>query len=68
MIPAPPESTREEFGAKSLLAVTIESGGRPAGRVLLFNPAPETVIRASDTLIVIGADSHLKKLEALATA
>ena len=40
-IPAPPESTREEFGAKSLLAVTIESSGRPAGRVLLLNPAPE---------------------------
>ncbi len=40
-IPSPPESTREEFAARSLLAVTIESGGRPAGRVLLFNPAPE---------------------------
>ena len=40
-IPAPPESTREEFGAKSLLAVTIESGGRPVGRVLIVNPAPE---------------------------
>jgi signal transduction histidine kinase len=37
-VPAPPESTRQEFGAKSLLAVTIEAGGRPAGRVLLFNP------------------------------
>jgi signal transduction histidine kinase len=40
-IPAPPESTREEFATKSLLAVTIESSGRPAGRVLLLNPAPE---------------------------
>ena len=37
-IPAPPASTREEFGAKSLMAVTIEAGGRPAGRVLLINP------------------------------
>jgi len=37
-IPAPPESTRQEFGAKSLLAVTIEAAGRPAGRVLLINP------------------------------
>ena len=34
-VPAPPDSTREEFGARSLLAVTMESGGRPAGRVLL---------------------------------
>jgi len=37
-IPAPPGATREEFGAKSLLAVTIEAAGRPAGRVLLINP------------------------------
>jgi signal transduction histidine kinase len=35
---APPPSTREEFGARSLLAVTIDAGGRPAGRVLLINP------------------------------
>jgi signal transduction histidine kinase len=38
-VPPPPESTREEFGAQSLLAVTIESGGRPAGRVILINPS-----------------------------
>ena len=38
-VPAPPESTRQEVGAK-LLAVTIESGGRPTGRVLLANPLP----------------------------
>jgi signal transduction histidine kinase len=37
-VPAPPESTREEFGARSLLAVTIESGGRPVGRVLVASP------------------------------
>jgi len=37
-LPAPPPSTREEFGARSLLAVTIEAGGRPTGRVLLINP------------------------------
>jgi signal transduction histidine kinase len=37
-VPAPPGSTRDEFAAKSLMAVTIESGGRPAGRVLLINP------------------------------
>jgi signal transduction histidine kinase len=37
-LPHPPQSTREEFGTKSLLAVTIELGGRPAGRVLLINP------------------------------
>jgi signal transduction histidine kinase len=39
-VPAPPDSTREEFGARSLLAVTMETGGRPAGRVLLVNPQP----------------------------
>src|SRR5271170_1215543 len=37
-LPAPPASTREEFGARTLLAVTIEAGGRPTGRVLLINP------------------------------
>ena len=35
---APPDSTRDEFGARAMLAVTIEAGGRPAGRVLLINP------------------------------
>jgi signal transduction histidine kinase len=37
-VPVPTTATRDEFGAKSLLAVTIEAGGRPAGRVLLINP------------------------------
>jgi signal transduction histidine kinase len=37
-LPVPPNTTRDEFGAKSLMAVTIEAGGRPAGRVLLVNP------------------------------
>jgi len=39
-VPAPPNATREEFGARSLLAVTLEIGGRPAGRVVLVNPQP----------------------------
>jgi signal transduction histidine kinase len=39
-IPSPGNATRQEFSARSLLAVTIESGGRPAGRVLLVNPQP----------------------------
>jgi signal transduction histidine kinase len=38
-LPAPPISTREEFGARTLLAVTIEAGGRPTGRVMLINPS-----------------------------
>ncbi|HXX18402.1 MAG TPA: sensor histidine kinase [Candidatus Acidoferrum sp.] len=38
-VPPPLESTREEFGARALAAVTIESDGRPAGRVLLVNPS-----------------------------
>ena len=37
-VPAPPASTQETFGARSLLAVTIEADGRPAGRVILINP------------------------------
>ena len=39
-VPAPANATREEFHARSLLAVTMEIGGRPAGRVLLVNPQP----------------------------
>jgi len=34
---------------------------------MTFNPPPETVVRANDCLIVIGADEHLKHLEALAS-
>jgi signal transduction histidine kinase len=37
-IPAPPEATRKEFGAHSLLAATIEVDNRPAGRILLVRP------------------------------
>ena len=48
-LPAPPASTREEFGARSLLAVTIEAGGRPTGRVMLINPD-----RASGTVGTVG--------------
>ncbi|HTW22529.1 MAG TPA: histidine kinase [Candidatus Baltobacteraceae bacterium] len=36
-VPAPPDSTKEDVGAK-LIAVTIESGERPTGRVLLSAP------------------------------
>jgi signal transduction histidine kinase len=37
-VPVPSDPAREEFGAGSLLAVTIDSSERPAGRVLLCNP------------------------------
>jgi voltage-gated potassium channel len=47
-------------------ADVIILGVKPAEGALLFNPASDTVIRASDTLIVIGADTQLRKLEALA--
>lgn len=48
-VPPPPTSTREEFGARSLLAVTLESAGRPAGRVLLVNPqSPRKRFSAGD--------------------
>ena len=36
-LPAPPASTREEFEARSLLAVTLEAGGQPSGRIILIN-------------------------------
>ena len=49
-------------------ADVIILGVKPAEGTLLFNPALETVIRASDTLIVIGSDTQLRKLEALAAA
>jgi signal transduction histidine kinase len=35
--PSPPESTWKDLGATAFLAATIESGGRPAGRVLLID-------------------------------
>ncbi len=35
--PLAPESARQALGASSLLAATIESDGRPAGRVLLID-------------------------------
>jgi signal transduction histidine kinase len=41
-LPAPPESTRHEFHARSLLAVTLEADGHPAGRVILINPRAVT--------------------------
>ena len=46
----------------------IIPGVKPTEGALVFNPAPETVIWANDTLIVIGADSDLKKLESLTKA
>ncbi|MGB9405383.1 MAG: sensor histidine kinase [Candidatus Acidiferrales bacterium] len=37
--PRPPSSMKEELGVRALLAATMEeTDGRPAGRVLLFNP------------------------------
>jgi signal transduction histidine kinase len=36
----PPAATQQEFSARSLMAVTIDAAGRPAGRVLLLNPKP----------------------------
>jgi signal transduction histidine kinase len=55
-LPAPPISTREEFGACTLLAVTIEAGGRPTGRVLLVNPhGPNGTAAASEASATGGA-------------
>jgi voltage-gated potassium channel len=41
---------------------------KPAEGSMIFNPAPETLIRANDYLIVIGADAQLRKLEAMAAS
>ena len=49
-------------------ADVIVLGVKPVSGALLFNPAPETAIRSGDTLIVLGGDKQLKKLEALAVA
>ena len=47
-VPPPPESTKQECGAR-LLAVTLESGGHPIGRVILANPgAPRTRYSTGD--------------------
>jgi signal transduction histidine kinase len=40
-IPPPPLSTQKEFGARTLLASTVDLDKRPAGRVLLIRPEPE---------------------------
>jgi signal transduction histidine kinase len=37
-IEAPPDSTRYELNARTILAVSIDAGGRPTGRVLVINP------------------------------
>jgi signal transduction histidine kinase len=37
-VPAPPDSTRDELGAVSLIAATLETEGQPSGRILLVNP------------------------------
>jgi signal transduction histidine kinase len=34
----PPSSTSAEFGARALMAATLEAAGRPAGRIILVNP------------------------------
>lgn len=49
-------------------ADVIILGVKPADGALLFNPSPETPIRIGDTLIVIGGDAQLKRLEALASS
>ncbi len=38
ILPQPPASTREELDARALLAASIETSGRPGGRILLVNP------------------------------
>jgi len=47
-VPPPPDSTRDEFGAVSLIAATIDAGGRPSGRILLVNPLAAAATGPSD--------------------
>ena len=49
-------------------ADVIILGVKPPDGSLLFNPPPETPIRAGDTWIIVGSDQQLKKLESLAAA
>lgn len=49
-------------------AGVIVLGLKPADGQMVFNPSPEAMIRANDYLIVIGGDTQLKKLEAMAGA
>jgi voltage-gated potassium channel len=49
-------------------AGVIILGVKPSDGALLFNPAPETLIGTGDTLIVVGGDTQLRKLEGLAAA
>ena len=39
-VPAVPDSTCQELNAQSLMAVTMEAAGRPAGRVMVMNSGP----------------------------
>jgi voltage-gated potassium channel len=47
-------------------AGVIVLGLKPSDGAMVFNPSPEAMIRANDCLIVIGGDTQLKKLEAMA--
>jgi signal transduction histidine kinase len=38
-LPVPPDSSRQELRARSVLAVTLDFEGQPAGRILLVNPS-----------------------------
>jgi voltage-gated potassium channel len=49
-------------------AGVIVLGMKAADGAMIFNPSPEAMIHARDYLIVIGGDTQLKKLEALAGA
>ena len=49
-------------------ADVIILGVKPSDAALLFNPRPERPIQSGDTLIVIGADTQLRKLEELAAS
>ncbi len=63
--PSGPRTLRDIQNRSDLGAIVLAI--RKADGQMLFNPSPETTVRAGDFLIVVGEQPKLKKLEALLT-
>ena len=62
-LPPPPDSTQQEFSARSLLAVTLDFEGRPAGRMILVNPCGTAAAANTDKSRRKFSQSELRWLE-----
>ena len=62
-LPSPPNSTRQEFSARSLMTVTLDFEGRPAGRFILVNPHSTTAGANTDKSRRKFSQSELRWLE-----